>query len=143
MARIDESEEFGRDWDWFAVDLDGNIGHFTIAGLRALPETILRDQDAAERLIRYFDERATTTGFSVRATAEVDSGGWGTGGQERFIRSFAEMSSKGLFSFNTEMIHGPDARYHLVTRPDHPLRIEDVPDEIQKVLGRTRAVKTS
>jgi hypothetical protein len=31
MAEIDRSEEFTRDWDWYACDEEGRIGHFTSA----------------------------------------------------------------------------------------------------------------
>src|SRR5258708_4426895 len=32
--QISDDEEFTRDWDWYAVDQLGAIGHFTTAGFR-------------------------------------------------------------------------------------------------------------
>ena len=139
MPSIDESEEFSRDWDWYAVDQDGNIGHFTTAGLRPLPETVRDDRDAAEKLIQHFEEAQPSTTYEVREAAARDAGGWGSAGRERFIHSFAEMSSRGLFSYNTQMAHGPEAAYYLVTRPHQPLTVESVPEEIRVLLMRTRA----
>jgi len=137
MARISETEEFARDWDWFAVDAAGNIGHFTTAGLRALPESVRSDREGAELLLSYFEATESKTGFSVRPEAKTDSGGWGLGGQERYLKSFAEMSGKGLFSYDTQMLHGPEAQYYLVTRPDRPLVMTDLPEEIRSLLART------
>lgn len=139
MPRIEESEEFSRDWDWYAVDEDGKIGHFTTAGLRPLPETVRDDRDAAEKLIQHFEEARPFTTCTVREAAERDAGGWGSRGRDGFIKSFAEMSKRGLFSHNTQMVHGPEAAYYLVSRPSEPLAVADVPDEIRVLLLRTRA----
>ena len=51
---IDQQEEFTRDWDWYAVDQDGHVGHFTTAGFRALPKSVRQDREAAEALSGYF-----------------------------------------------------------------------------------------
>jgi hypothetical protein len=139
MPRIEESEEFSRDWDWYAVDEDGKIGHFTTAGLRPLPETVRDDRDAAEKLILHFEEARAFTTYMVREAAERDAGGWGSRGRDGFMNSFAEMSKRGLFSHNTQMAHGPEAAYYLVTTPREPLTVADVPDEIRALLLRTRA----
>lgn len=139
MAQIDDDEEFACDWDWFAVDTDGHIGHFTTAGLRPLPKSVKRDKKESELLIQYFEKSKPTSNFLIRPQAKFDSGGWGLGGKDRYIKSFADMSTKGLFSYDTEMIRAPIARYYLVTVPERPLQIDEVPDVIRKLLRRTMA----
>ena len=54
---IDDAEEFTRDWDWYAVDQDGYLGHFTSAGTRTLPKSVKNDWYAAELVARYFFEQ--------------------------------------------------------------------------------------
>ena len=137
MTGIDESEEFSRDWDWYAVDPAGNVGHFTTGGLRPLPASVRGDRDAAEKLIHFFEEAEPFTTWEVRGAAEQDADGWGEGGRERFLKSFADMSSRGIFSHNTHMIHGPEGAYCLVTWPSQPLALESVPEEIRVLLLRT------
>jgi hypothetical protein len=137
---IDEQEEFTRDWDWYAIDQDGHIGHFTSAGMRALPMSVKRDREATEMIERYFFEQAPVIGtWSVRAEAEADCGGWEKQGFDRYIKDFALMASKGLFSFDTELIRSEKGRYYLVAVPDHMLVVNDLPIEIGRLVSRIGA----
>ena len=62
---INAVEEFMRDWDWYTMDHDGYLGHFTSAGMRALPQSVKNDLDAAELIARYFFEQAPAKGGLV------------------------------------------------------------------------------
>ncbi len=55
------------------------------------------------------------------------------------MQSFVEMAGKGLFSYNTEMLHGDGSSYYLVATPDKHLRVSELPSGIRGVLERTRA----
>ena len=48
---IDDVEEFTRDWDWYAVDQGGYLGHFTSAGMRALPKSIKTGGGSTDRAV--------------------------------------------------------------------------------------------
>lgn len=125
---IDVEQEFTRDWDWYAVDQDGHLGHFTSAGLRTLPKSVKNDREAAELIARYFFEQAPATGgWSLRAKR-----------RKQGSEDFALMATKGLFSFDTELVHGSQGRYYLVAIPETPLHINDVPENISGV-SRTAA----
>lgn len=138
---IRDEEEFTRDWDWYAVDQDGHIGHFTSAGTRTLPKSVKNDREATETIARYFFEQAPIIGgWSVRAEAEMDCGGWVKQGFERYVRDFALMATKGLFSFNTDLIHGDEGRYYLVAIPERPLHINDLPPNIRALVSCTAAL---
>jgi hypothetical protein len=39
---IPETEQEATDFDWFAVDESGCIGHFTTAGFKLLPKSVSR-----------------------------------------------------------------------------------------------------
>ena len=137
---IDEQEEFTRDWDWYAVDQDGHIGHFTSAGMRALPKSVKQDRETTEIIARYFFEQAPVVGkWSVRTEAEADCGGWKEQGFERYIGDFALMASKGLFSFDTDLIRTEKARYYLVAIPERILLVSDLPPDIRELTSRIRA----
>jgi hypothetical protein len=49
MTEITTVDEVTRDWDWFAVDASGAVGHFTTAGMRKLPSSVKADNEAALR----------------------------------------------------------------------------------------------
>lgn len=137
---IDVEEEFTRDWDWYAVDLEGSVGHFTSAGQRALPKSVKLDREMAIQSSQYFFELAPILGgWSIREQAEADCGGWKKQGKDRYIKDFALMASKGLFSFDTEITNDPNGRYFLVAIPDRNLRISDLPLDIQRFVAQTRA----
>lgn len=75
-----------------------------------------------------------------RSPAEADAGGWEKPGvRDRFLKSFTEMARKGVFSYNTEMRHGREAKYYLVAIPECPLRLDDLPPEMREVVSKTRA----
>lgn len=135
---IDQQEEFTRDWDWYAVDENGHVGHFTSAGLRSLPRSMKQDQEAVESLREYFFKTAPVTGpFRVRLESESDCGGWEKQGRERYLPDFVLMASKGLFSFDTSVRRGPSTDYFLVACPECPLTVANVPTEIRSLLLRT------
>ena len=137
---IDEQEEFTRDWDWYAVDQDEHIGHFTSAGMRVLPRSVKQDRETTEIIARYFFEQAPVVGkWSVRAEAEADCGGWKKQGFERYIRDFALMASKGVFSYDTDLIRTEEGRYYLVAIPERILLINDLPSDVRKLISRIRA----
>ena len=135
---IDVQEEFTRDWDWYAVDQDGRIGHFTSAGLRVLPKSVKQDRETTELIARYFFEQAPVVGkWAVRPEAEADCGGWKKQGFDRFIRDFALMASKGLFSFDTDPLFRTEkGRYYLVAVPERIVLVNELPQEIGKRLSR-------
>ena len=141
MAKIETAEELTRDWDWYACDQEGNIGHFTTAGLRALPHSIKQDRNALERVDRYLsEERKESTECSIRAGTETDAGGWkGVVARDHYLRSYIQAARRGMFSYNTEMLRGPDAKYYIVAKPDKPLRMSDLPPEIGAMLSKTHA----
>jgi hypothetical protein len=137
---IDEGEEFSRDWDWYAVDLDQQIGHFTTAGIRSLPSSVKRDRCATEAVGVYFQELARTCGYSIRTAAEADAGGWKTVAiRARYLQSFTDMAARGLFSYNTQLVYNAEAKYYLVAVPECPLRLSDLPLNIRQMVSRTRA----
>ena len=57
MAEISYDEETSRDWDWFAVDDESDIGHFATATFRLLPTSVRGDWERAEELITFSQQR--------------------------------------------------------------------------------------
>jgi hypothetical protein len=136
---IDEEAEAAIDWDWYAVDEEGHVGHFTSAGMRKLPRSVKRDQEVTDRIRCYFFQQAPVIGsWSVRAEAEVDCGGWARQGSERYLQDFAHMASKGLFSFDTET-RTEKGRYFLVAIPERILRVTELPADIGHLVLQTHA----
>ncbi len=135
-AQISDVDEFTRDWDWFAVDPSGAIGHFTSAGMRKLPRTVKADNASALRLIEYFDSAPKKSGYVVSVEGKRESKT--VKDREWYLRSFVAMVAVGLFSYNT-YVDRPSSEYFLVARPKLPLHIDAIPSEISMLLRPTRS----
>jgi hypothetical protein len=137
---ISPIEESDRDWDWFAVDPAGAVGHFTTAGMRVLPKTVRQDKEAALHLIDYFFEKAPKSRpHIVRTEAEIDSGGWPDDlARSQYLKDFSTMASAGVFSYDMPT-SGRKQDYFLVAYPQSPLHISELPPEIRELVMRTRS----
>jgi hypothetical protein len=125
------------DFDWFCVDEAGEIGHFTTAGFKRLPESVSRSAEDLELVAKYFkDELCGGRGFQVDpllADAIPDAKNRG----ERYLRSFVAMAERGLFSFDIDSYLKPGISYFRVACPVTALKFDDLPPPIQQIVGRT------
>lgn len=140
MTEITTVDEVTRDWDWFAVDASGAVGHFTTAGMRKLPSSVKADNEAALRLIEYFDQEAPKRfGYVLQVQAEIDAGALkDIRDRDWYIRSFVAMASAGLFSYDTNT-EGPSTDYFLVAYPKSPLQVDQLPSEVRDLVRRTKS----
>jgi hypothetical protein len=164
---IDDATLYIEGLEWFACDEEDRIGHFDTLGLRHLPRTVKSDRRTAERLIAYFFEEAKDLcEFSLRDKVEGDFGGWESKkitNKADFIEHFGRISRKGLFSHDTQAVYRAEAAeaakrlgvfspgtehiydldgsasYYLVTIPEHPLHLSDLPNEIAEMVARVRS----
>jgi hypothetical protein len=144
MTKIESAEDLVVDWAWFACDEAGNIAHFTTAGLRDLPHSVKQDREALEYLEHYLlEDREEWSECSIRAGVETDARGWRDAvARDLYLRSFIRAGRRGMFSYDTEIDYGPNARYYLVAKPDKLLQMTDLPPEITVILSKTRAPLT-
>ena len=103
----------GREFDWFAVDRRGFIGHFSTAGYGKIPEAIL----AAYDLVSDLSERILL--LSTIASAEGHLAGK--------IDDWLEMARRGLFSYDWKHWKGP---YRRAATPSAPIVLKDLPVEL-------------
>lgn len=130
--RISDNEQKYRDFDWYCVDADGRVGHFTSAGFKALPSSVVASAEDLDFLNDFFNELA-----AVRDGHELDEHLSAERRTERYLHSFVAMSDRGLFSFDIESHLQPESCYFRVAMPRHPLKFTDLPDNVRVVLGRT------
>src|SRR5262245_38019927 len=99
-------KETTRDWDWVAVDSEGNVAHFATGTFRRLPDSVRSDWDRAEELIAYFKGAPEIGDFAVRSEfwqsekpREAPTIFKDENGRERYFRSFANMAKRGVYSY--------------------------------------------
>ena len=125
------------DFDWFCVDDEDCIGHFTTAGYKRLPRSVESVAEDLEELTKYFQSLPDGRGYQVRKEdleAEVPDGIV----NDRYFQSFVAMADRGLFSYDIKSHLKPEICYFRVASPTEPLRTSDVPSGVRDILQRTR-----
>jgi len=137
MTEVPYDEEVTRDWDWFAVDENDNVGHFATGTFRRLPPSARVDSESLEELITYFDSIPRTGECSIRPEFEKSRPFTDQKERSRYLESFVTMASRGLYSYDAEL--KVPGGYRGVVVPQVPLKFSALPANIQDRLARTRA----
>jgi len=134
---IPEDEQLYSDFDWFCVDNEGFIGHFTTAGFKRLPKSVAACREDLDSLMRYFKSAAPLREGHIvdsdLATHVPDVMSRG----ERHLHSFVAMADKGLYSYDIESYLRENSVYFRVALPIRPLHVSELPSEISKILCGT------
>lgn len=102
------------DCEWFAVDSIGQIGFFTSAGTRFVPEYYWPNPKLLLDLTEKVRRMPVICGHEF--IAEKQAGG-------RY-ESWTDVADKGLYGYDYDLYE--NSGYKLVTIPNRPIRIEDV-----------------
>jgi hypothetical protein len=138
---ISQSEQEQSDFDWFAVDEDGHVGHFTTAGFKHLPASVAKDAEDLQFVTKYF-----TTQAPIRCGHAIDDCSlaqkvhdWkGIENESRYLSGFISIADKGLFSYDIDTYVVPDLSYFRVASPLCPVNVRELPADVQRVVQRTK-----
>ncbi|WP_223650490.1 hypothetical protein [Hymenobacter psoromatis] len=138
--QITEIDQEVTDYDWFAIDKQGSIGHFSSNG-GILPNSISTSAEDLESVVDYFTSLKERTGHKLAPNFSYPQEIKGTEQKAKFLSSFANYSDCGLYSFDRiEPNYRRDLEkqdYSAITQPNKPLLITQVPESIQTILNRT------
>ena len=115
------------DLDWFLSGKDGFLAHFATGGEGPVPEEIRESIDKYELIYDYF--------YSLEPLSDVDVIEYNLPDfsdekqRYRYLKSFIEMSRKGLFSYDYR-----NGEYKLISKPQYPLRYSVLPDDIKGII---------
>ena len=107
----------GGEFDWFAVDADGHVGHFATAGFGPVPAVVLTR--LAE--LRELDERVL----------RLPAIGAATGHLSGIIDDWLEMARRGLFAYDWKHWNGP---YRRAATPSRPIALADLPPDVRELV---------
>jgi hypothetical protein len=108
----------GREFDWFAVDGSGHIGHFATAGCGPVPAAVR----ARLAELRDMDERVLNLPTIGDATGHLP-------GQ---IEDWLEMAKRGLFAYDWKHWSGP---YRRAATPSRPITVVDLGKELRHIIA--------
>lgn len=115
-------DELYGEFDWFAVDRDGHIGHFSSAGYGAIPLVVTEHVREYIELQDHFSEmKGTYNAVLVRRD----------GNRQHWLN----IAQQGVYSFDFKHWDGP---YVLVAKPSAPVVIQNFPPEMRLVIERVR-----
>lgn len=115
------------DLDWFLSSPDGYLAHFATAGQGPVPERIKVSVEDYNFIFDYVYSLAPMSEvYVIEANLPAFSNE-----QQRvgYLRSFVEMSRKGVFSYDYEQ-----GGYKLIAKPKTPLKYESLPNEVKEVI---------
>jgi hypothetical protein len=130
--RITEDEQTYKDIDWYCVDSEGRVGHFTSAGFKLIPPSVAESAEDLKLLDEFFGQLAPDDeGHVLDEHLTPDKR------TERYLRSFVAMADRGLYSFDIETYLHPGICYFKVAIPKTPLLLRHLPENVQLILGRS------
>ena len=126
MTKMDD-DFLQYDLDWFLSSQEGCLAHFATAGQGPIPERI---KSSVEDYNFIFDYIYSLEPLSEVYVIEGNLPAFSNDNQRSsYLRSFVEMSSKGLFSYDYEQ-----GGYKLISKPKTPLKYEILPNEVKGVI---------
>jgi hypothetical protein len=143
---ITEIDEEVTDYDWFAVDEEGRIGHFTTGGIGTLPRSVAASSTDLRHLTDFFRITlpSSTEAHLAPKAQQMAKGMESEAVVERSFRNFVMMASRGLYSFDhSDALDPPKRRtrpcpfYYRIAIPIQPIHLSNLPDKIQIILLRT------
>jgi len=153
---ISETDEEVTDYDWFAVDKEGRVGHFTTGGIGKLPRTVAASSDDLQFITDFFRNTlppSTEARLAPKAREAANNVKWRKGwtcpmdaeaAAAHCFQDFMQMASRGLYSFDhsyaldcTHPRTRPCPLYYRIAIPSNPLHVTDLPMNVQTTLTRT------
>jgi|SRR5579864_6224969 len=116
----------GAEFDWFAVDFDGHVGHFSSAGFGPVPLAAEADAGRYDRVFELFKKSPG----SRTASFERGSG--------KGCDDWLKIAQHGIFSYDWKHWNGPYAR---IATPENPILKDQLPEEIKSTVVRIRFEK--
>jgi hypothetical protein len=152
---ISEADQEVYDYDWFAVDKEGNVGHFATGGSGTLPRVVTASREDLQFIADFFNALAPSTEATLapRARKAAEDMDWRKGwtgppmdaeaAAAHCFRDFMRMADRGLYSFDHSyaLDHRavrtrPCPLYYRIAIPIKPLHVADLPVDVQMILNR-------
>lgn len=111
----------GLDYAWFGYDADGYVARFTNAGAGPIPVAVLAAREIADRAEGLARLMPFVCEYEMRVNLPDPT-------------DFINTACKGIFTYDwQDVVRTADQSqcYEIVSRPIHPLRIDELPVELQ------------
>jgi hypothetical protein len=137
---ITQEDEAGSDLDWFALDAQGAVGHFTTGGCGALPRSVAASREDLDAVRAFLMGLAETTAAIVNPNRAESIPLFPSVKPVPVaqLRPWTATAARGMYAYDyVEDRKRRPRPYLLVARPELPLKAEELPGEFRAVLERT------
>jgi hypothetical protein len=111
----------GYEFDWFAIDAEGRVGHFSTAGEGLVPKVVL--------------EHITETESLTQELLRLPVTGKANGHLPGNINDWLEMAGRGVYSFDWQHSNGA---YRLAATPSSELQVVGLPEALRASLSMVK-----
>jgi hypothetical protein len=144
MAAFTKDEQWDHNYEIFLVDKDGRLGRFDHVGWRLLPPTIAKSKEDWERVVAYFDSLETEAeNYNICPDLLKHLDINNVVNFDEYVKVYGEISSKGLYSYDSYGDSFKERPYFRVTFPKSELFLEDLPKEIGNILEDLKMFEVS
>jgi len=134
-------ELLGSDLDWFAADINGNIGQFSSNGTLAVPSAVKENIQLWENVSDQLLELPERKGSSVRHSSARNWNRWfeavDSSRVDYYYGASEEWADRGFFAFDCPRELKGDP-YFLVCSPHEPLNLEQLAADLKNWIGVLR-----
>ena len=121
------------DIDWFFI-ADDKIG-FVASAAGKLPQSVTILDEKIGIISSYFRNLPERTTVIINDKLEEIKN---TSINENYLGDFVYMAKRGLYAFDKSLLNNfSDLTYHLVAKPQQPLSLKELPNEIFDLIKKT------
>ena len=137
---IRPEEETDLDLDWFALDAQGHVAHFTTGGCGALPRSAAASR-ADLQTVREYIRALPETGASILNRDRLNGirlHPFDKAEPRESVRYWADSAARGLYAYDyLEDRRRRPRPYWIVARPEVPLHADELPPDVREIVART------
>lgn len=125
---------------WFGIDESGEIAHFTSGVYGPVPRSVCRSREHLSVITDYFEDELKESTIGIPSKTFLDFVNLIDNNDEtirKYLAPSLRMSSKGLYSYDSFDAHPYEGKYFRVSVPRIPLKIDNLPSNISKILMAT------
>lgn len=135
MTAFTENEQWESDYNLFLIDNQGEIALLCHVGWRLLPPTIAKSKENLEKVEDYFLHLTTSKeNYTVCPDLKKHLDTKTIADYGRYVYYFGDISSKGIYTYDSYDFSLAERPYYRVTIPKKALTLNDLPEEIKSIL---------
>jgi hypothetical protein len=135
MTAFTEFDQWENDYELYVIDNRERIGRLCHFGWRLLPPSIAKSKENWEKVADYFlNLPIAKVDYSVCPDLNKHLDHENLLDYDEYVKFFGEISSKGIYTYDSYNLGFKERPYFRVTIPNVELTLDDLPEEIKNIL---------